>query len=216
MIENERIITYLATLEREKENYLNEIECIALRDDVPIIKRQTQNLLRFLLSLQQPRKILEIGSAVGFSALYMREYSNNNTTITTIEKVPQRIQAAKENFATYDNNHRIQLLEGDAMIRLEELVHQEESFDFIFMDAAKGQYSNFLRSVCQLITPGGLLVTDNVLQDGDIIESRFAVTRRDRTIHGRMREYLKTLTNEKEWESLVLPIGDGVALSIRK
>ena len=120
---------------------------------------------------------------------------------------------AKENFRRAGREAQITLLEGDAGQILKEL---EDSFDMIFMDAAKGQYPAYLEQVMRFLVPGGILITDNVLQDGDIIESRFAVERRDRTIHSRMREYLYTLKHHPELETSILPLGDGVALSVRK
>lgn len=91
-----------------------------------------------------------------------------------------------------------------------------ETYDFIFMDAAKGQYIHFMPDILRLLGSEGTLVSDNVLQDGDIIESRFAVTRRNRTIHKRMREYLYELTHDEHLVTAVLPIGDGVTVSTWK
>ena len=133
--------------------------------------------------------------------------------IVTIERNEGRIQKAKQNIADAGRGDRITLLEGDATDILQELVDKGERFDFIFMDAAKGQYINFLDNVLTLLEKDGLLVSDNVLQDGDVVESRFGVTRRNRTIHSRMREYLYTLTHHEEFDSVILPIGDGVTLS---
>ena len=121
--------------------------------------------------------------------------------------------SAKENFARYDKDGRITLLEGDAAEVLKEL---DGHYDMIFMDAAKGQYIHFLPDVLRLLSPGGLLVSDNVLQDGNIIESRYAVTRRDRTIHSRMREYLYELKHNELLETVILPVGDGVTLSTKR
>ena len=132
--------------------------------------------------------------------------------IGTIEKYEKRIPIAKQNFKTAGREDKITLLEGDAAEILAEL---SQPFDFIFMDAAKGQYMHFLPDVLRLLAPGGLLVSDNVLQEGNIIESRYAVCRRDRTIHARMREYLYTLTHHGELETVVLPVGDGATLSVK-
>ena len=136
-----------------------------------------------------------------------------DTIIDTIEKVPIRIKCAKENFERYGKNDRITLYEGDAVDVLKKLAAEGRKYDFIFMDAAKGQYLNFLEPVLDMLTDDGLLVTDNVLQDGDIIQSRYAITKRDRTIHGRMREYLYFLTHSERFKTVVLPVGDGAALS---
>ena len=158
-------------------------------------------------------KILEVGTAIGFSALLMSEYAPQGCHITTIEKYEKRIPLAKENFKKAGKEDRITLLEGDAV---EILADMQETFDFIFMDAAKGQYIHFLPDILRLLEPGGLLVSDNILQDGDIVESKYAVTRRNRTIHNRMREYLYALTHHEELETVILPVADGVTLSTKK
>ena len=213
MIVDERIGVYINSLEQEMPEILCRIEQEALEEHVPIIKKPTQGLLRFLMCSKKPKRILEVGTAVGFSSLFMREYMPKETIITTIEKVPKRIAKAKENFKMAEAEDRIVLLEGDAADILKELVSKKERYDFIFMDAAKGQYLRFFSDVMALLEKDGLLVSDNVLQDGDIVESRYAVTRRNRTIHFRMREYLYTLTHSPQLQTVVLPIGDGVTLS---
>ena len=160
----------------------------------------------------KPLNILEVGAATGFSALLMAEYSSLETKITTIEKYEKRIPVAKENFIKYDRNNKITLLEGDATTILKAL---QPGYDFIFMDAAKGQYINFLPDCLRILNKGGLLVSDNCLQDGAVIESRFAVTRRDRTIHARMREYLYDLKHNDMLNTVILTVGDGMTLSVK-
>ena len=172
-----------------------------------------QSLLKFLLTWGRPMKILEVGTAIGFSALLMSEYAPQGCHITTIEKYEKRIPLAKENFKKAGKQDKITLLEGDAVEILDDM---QETFDFIFMDAAKGQYIHFLPDILRLLEPGGLLVSDNILQDGDIVESKYAVTRRNRTIHNRMREYLYALTHHEELETVILPVADGVTLSTKK
>lgn len=216
MIVDERLTTYIDSISWQIPVYLQEAEKQALADGVPIIRRSMQSLLQFLLFVKKPDSILEIGTAVGFSSMLMSECVGEDVRIDTIEKVPVRIRDAKANFRKYDKTARIHLLEGDAVELLQQLVDQGKRYDFIFMDAAKGQYLNFLNPVLTLLSEDGMLITDNVLQDGDIIESRYAVTRRDRTIHGRMREFLYVLTHSKELQTVVLPVGDGAAVTIYK
>ena len=213
MIRDERFIAYNNSLDSENPAYLNELEAYARETDVPIIRRQMQSLLRVLFALNRPKQILEVGTAIGFSALFMSEYAPEDCHITTIEKYEKRIPLAKENFEKAGKADKITLLEGDAKEILAELTG---GYDFIFMDAAKGQYIHFLPDVLRLLRSGGILVSDNVLQDGDIIESRFAVTRRNRTIHSRMREYLYELKHNEALETVILTLGDGTAVSVKK
>ena len=195
MIVDERMVSFINSLDTGNPDYLNELEEYALATDVPIVRTEMQSFLRFLMKMKRPKKILEVGTAIGFSALLMSEYAPEGCQITTIEKYEKRIPLAKENFKKAGKDHLITLLQGDA---LEILPSLTEQYDFIFMDAAKGQYIHFLPDILRLLAPNGLLVSDNVLQDGDVLESRFAVTRRNRTIHSRMREYLYTLKHMEE------------------
>ncbi len=213
MIIDERMIAFIQSLDKGNTPFLTELEEEAIRTDVPIIRPAMQSLMRFLLKLHKPMKILEVGTAIGFSAILMAEYGPKDCHITTIEKYEKRIPLAKANFEASGYADKITLLEGDATDILKSLT---DTYDMIFMDAAKGQYIHFMPDVMRLLAPGGLLVSDNVMQDGEILESRFAVTRRNRTIHTRMREYLFALTHDDALETVVLPVGDGVTLSIKK
>ncbi|MBQ6786478.1 MAG: O-methyltransferase [Lachnospiraceae bacterium] len=213
MIADERMMTFIRSFDRGNPAYLEELEKYSRETNVPIIRPQMQSLLKFLLAWGKPRKILEVGTAIGFSALLMSEYAPSGCHITTIEKYEKRIPLARENFKKAGKEEYITLLEGDATEILAEL---DDEFDMIFMDAAKGQYINFLPDILRLMAPGGILVSDNILQDGDIVESKYAVTRRNRTIHNRMREYLYALTHHEELETVILPVADGVTLSTKK
>lgn len=213
MIVDERMSAFIDSLDTGNTPFLNEIEREAKETNVPIIRTQMQSLMKFLLALHKPMSILEVGCAIGFSALLMSEYAPAGCRITTIEKYEKRIPIARENFKRAGREDSITLLEGDATDILKELTG---TYDLIFMDAAKGQYIHFLPDILRLMPEGGLLVSDNVLQDGDIIESRFAVTRRNRTIHSRMRDYLYELKHHPQLETVILPVGDGVTLSVKK
>ena len=212
-IVNERIVDYINSLDKGNSPVCNAIEKEALADGVPIIRKEMGNLLKVLLLLKQPQKILEVGTAVGYSSILMSENMPENCRITTIENYEKRIPVAKNNFKRAGKEEVITLLEGDAMDILKEL---DGTYDFIFMDAAKGQYINFLPELLRLMPAGGLLISDNVLQEGDIVESRYCVTRRNRTIHTRMREYIYTLTHAEQLETSIVPIGDGITLSVKK
>ena len=213
MIVNDRIRDYLHSLESSQGVLLDTIEKEALEAYVPIIKRETASLLRTMVAALKPARIMEIGTAVGYSALLMCQAMPRECHITTIEKYGKRIPVARRNFKKAGEEGRITLLEGDADVLLKEL--EGRSFDLVFMDAAKGQYLHWLPLLLKVMPVGAVLISDNVLQDGDIVESRFAVQRRNRTIHSRMREYLHTLKHMEELETAVIPIGDGVTISTR-
>lgn len=213
MIVDERIITFINSMDTENSEILETIEQEALAADVPIIRREMQSFLEVLLLMKKPMRVLEVGTAVGFSALLMSDYLPEGGHITTIENYEKRIPIARENFRRAGKEDKITLIEGDAT---EVLAEMEGTFDFIFMDAAKGQYIHYLPNVLRLLSDGGCLVSDNVMQDGDIIESRFAVERRNRTIHARMREYLYELKHREDLVTSIIPLGDGVAASIKQ
>ncbi len=213
MIVDDRMTTYIRSLESPESEIIETIEREAIETYVPIIRKETQSLLKVLLLLKKPVKILEVGTAIGFSSILMSQYMPENGHITTIEKYEKRIPIAKENFKRAGKEEQITLLEGDALEIMQSL---EDSYDMIFMDAAKGQYIRYLPEALRLLAPEGLLISDNVLQDGDVIESRFAVERRNRTIHSRMREYLYELKHNDRLQTSILPLGDGVALSVKK
>ena len=212
MIVDERLVTYINSLDKGNTAILDQIEREALESYVPIIRKDMQSFLKLLLTVQKPMRILEVGTAVGFSAILMAEYAPEGCKIVTIENYDKRIPIAKQNFERAGKSDQITLLEGDATEVLKTL---EEPFDMIFMDAAKGQYINFMSDVLRLLKKDGVLVSDNVLQDGDIIESHFIVERRNRTIYKRMREYLYELTHRDDLVTSVLPVGDGITVSVK-
>ena len=213
MIVDERMVTYIRSLERPENPVIEAIEQEALDSFVPIIRKETQSFLKVMMLMNRPARVLEVGTAVGFSAILMSEYLPEGSHITTIENYEKRIPIARNNFKRAGKEEQITLIEGDA---LEVMKTLEGPYDFIFMDAAKGQYLHFLPEVLRLLKSGGLLVSDNILQEGDLIESRFAVERRNRTIYKRMREYLYELKHNDELVTSLLPLGDGVAVSTKR
>ncbi len=213
MIMDERFVTYINALDPGNTPLLDQLEQEALSTDVPVIRKETQACLKLFLAIQKPRRILEVGTAVGFSAILMKTYNPADCTVTTIENYKPRIPIARENFRRAGMQDGIELLEGDAAQLLERL---EGPYDLIFMDAAKGQYLHFLPQVVRLLADNGMLISDNILQDGDIIESRYAVIRRNRTIHRRMRRYLYELTHHERLVTAVFPVGDGITVSSKK
>lgn len=214
MIVEERIVSYINSLEKENSPVLEEIEKEARKDGVPIIRKEMESFLRVMLSIKKPMRILELGTAVGYSAILMSEYIDEKGQIITIENYDKRIPIAKENIKKAGRENVIKLLEGDAMEIMPTLVSNR--FDFAFMDAAKAQYIHFLPEVLRLMKKDGVLITDNVLQEGDLIQSKYVVRRRDRTIHKRMREYLEVVKNHPQLETSIVPIGDGITMSVKK
>ena len=214
MMDRQRVLDFIRSFDVDRgSDSLKAIEAEAVRDRVPVIRRETRELLRILLEMKKPEKILEVGAAIGFSSVFMGENTSPETKIVTIENYPPRIERAKANIVMAGMEERITLLEGDAADWLKKL---EGSYDFIFMDAAKGQYIHFLPDVLRLLPAGGVLVSDNVHQDGDIFESRYGIRRRNHTIHSRMREYLYALTHMDTLDTVILETGDGMTISIKK
>lgn len=213
MIVDERMRTFINSLDMGNTSFLEELEQEALVSSVPIIRREMQSFIKVLLAMNKPQQILEVGTAIGFSTLLMCEYGQPEAHITTIENYEKRIPIAKENFRKAGKEQNITLLEGDAGEILKTL---DGTFDMIFMDAAKGQYIHWLPDVVRLLAPEGILVSDNVLQEGELIESHYLVERRNRTIYKRMREYLYELKHHPQLLTTILPLGDGVSVSIKK
>ena len=213
MINNERLVSFINSLDKGNDEILTVIENEALEGNVPIIRKETQSLIRTLVELSRPKTILEAGTAVGFSAILMAKSGRPDSHITTIESYEPRIPLAKANFKRAGIEDRVTFLEGDAVKIMGEL---EGPFDLIFIDSAKGQYISMLPDAIRLLSSGGLLISDNVLQGGEVLESRYAVTRRNRTIHSRMRDYLYEITHHDALETAILPVGDGITLSVKK
>ena len=216
MITDERTATYIDSLAGPNTPFLEELEQSAIADGSPVIRKQTQSLLKFVLEQRKPSSVLEIGAAVGFSAIFMATYAPAGVHIDTIENYEKRIECAKCNIKAAQMENVINLIEGDAQAVIEELDRQSKKYDMIFVDAAKAQYISYFPVCKRMMNSGSILVSDNVLFDGDIVQSRFAVRRRDRTIHARMREFLRTLSEDDELVTTILPIGDGMTLSVMK
>lgn len=216
--ERERLTVFIESRTPALSRPLAALEEKALGEGVPIIRPQTQNLLLFFLELTQPERILEIGTGVGFSALVMESALPAGGQITTIEKDSVRAAEAQEHFRQFGAGpERIRLFKGDAQQVLEKLGPEEkECYDLIFLDGAKGQYVSYLPLLFSLLKPGGILISDNILKDGEILESRYAVVRRDRTIHRRMLTYLDELCHSDALRTILLETGDGMAVSVKK
>lgn len=210
----DRISSFIRSFVRDDEGVLGEIYLNAVAEGVPVIRPETRELLKIQLLLKNPKNILEIGTAVGYSSLYMSNYIGENSHITTIELDSERAEAAILNIDSMDKSDVINVICGDAAEVLKTL--DSEKYDFAFVDAAKGQYINYLPDIIRIIKPEGLIVSDNILQEGEILESHFTVEKRNRTIHDRMREYLYAICNDDRIDTAILSVGDGVALSVKK
>lgn len=213
MIVDERIVTFLHSLEGSNGELCDSIEQYAHENYVPIIRKETESLLKVMVSIKKPKHILEIGTAIGYSAILMSQVMPADCHITTIENYEKRIPIALDNIKKSGMEECITLIEGDALSIVPQL---DCTFDFVFMDAAKGQYMNYLEQIIDKVEDGGVIISDNVLQEGDIVKSRFIVERRNRTIHSRMRDYLYRIKNMPELETSIVPIGDGVTVSVKK
>lgn len=213
MITDERLASFINSFNTDYDEVITSIRREAEENKVPIIRREAGEFIKLLLLMNKPARILEIGAAVGFSAIFMSRFVEDGAHITTIENYPPRVEEARRNIDRASAGDKITLIDGDA---LDVLPSMNGQYDFIFMDAAKGQYGTFCREALRLLAPGGILLCDNVLQDGDVLESRYAVTRRNRTIHSRMREYLYELTHTLGLETAILNIGDGMSLTVKK
>ena len=200
---------YLRTVQPMYDGVLGEIQKEALAADVPIVPPETARLLSVLLTMQKPKHILEIGTAVGFSAGLMCRYLPEDGTVTTIDRFEVMLKDARKNIKRMGLEEKIQILEGDAADILPTL---HGPYDVIFLDAAKGQYGNFLPHCLRMLPVGGLLIVDDVLQGGTIAQTRFSVPRRQRTIHKRLRNFLWDITHHDALETAIIPIGDGMAL----
>ena len=210
-INEEYIGDYIRDLLPEREE-LKELEKYAKENHVPIIEPEVAQLIRVLLKMNSPKNILEIGTAIGYSAIIMGENTSENTKISTIERRSDMVELAEENIKLFNYDSKIKVLEGDAM---EILVNLKEKYDFIFLDAAKGHYMEFFTESTRLLEAGGIIVSDNVLFKG-MVASEELVNRKKRTIVNRLREYLHYISEIQGYISSIIPIGDGLAITYKE
>lgn len=213
MNKDERLDLYLNLLQPSLPDWLSEIENSALKEKVPIIRKSVQHFFRWLLRVHKPKKILELGAGVGFSALFFAEYSDKDTKIFTVENSNQRIKEAKINIKNSPYEEKVNLIEGDALIKIQEF---NEYFDMIFLDSSKGHYISILPDIKKRMKSGNVLIADNILQDMTVIESTFSIKRRNRTIHKRMREFLEVISKDNDFVTSTVPLGDGIILAVKK
>lgn len=206
------LVEYMRTNQKQLAGKLGALEKEANEKGIPIIPHETVVFMQYLLKQLQPKKILEVGTAIGFSASLMALLSRE-AHITTIDRYDLMIKAAKENIAALGLNERITLLEGQASEILPSLA---SAFDFIFMDSAKAKYLDFLPDCLRLLTPTGTLMVDDVFQGGTILADDAAIPRKNRAIHRKLNAFLDTVHEHPQLESSLLPLGDGVILITKK
>ena len=210
-VATQQITDYLRSLIKENTGILKELEEKALKEYIPIISPEVAQLIKLLSEITGAKKILEIGSAIGYSSILFAGFSDD-MRITTIEMDEERAKEAEENICRGGMDKKITLLKGNALTVMDQIA---ESFDIVFVDAAKGQYNNFLPKCLKLLKKGGLLISDNILYRGTVAETGF-IPRKHRTIIVNMKEYLKKLSEDEDLTTSIIPIGDGVAVSLKK
>ncbi|WP_411170460.1 O-methyltransferase [Clostridium sp. MB05] len=203
---------YIRNLIPENEDKYKELESFAKENKVPIAQKETAKFLEFMVSMKKPLRILELGTAIGYSAILMYEASGTKPSITTIERDENMVRYARENFNKYGLGEKIEIKEGDCLEILENL---NEPYDLIFMDAGKGHYNHFLPHCLRLLKRDGIIVADNVLFRG-MVASNELVKRRKITIVKRMREYLELVSKDRNLITSVIPMGDGIAVTKRR
>ena len=207
----EEIVSFMRERQAPVTDALKEIEEFARRENIPIIPHETVAFFRLFLQTMQPKSILEIGTAIGFSALLMAEQVPD-AKIMTIDRNEEMIGFAKENFARFDQRKQITLLEGDAVDLLE---HIEQRFDLIFMDSAKSKYIVFLPEVLKRLEVGGVVILDDIFQGGDVARDIMDVRRGQRTIYRGLQRLFDATLDHPGLTASLIPLGDGI-LMIRK
>ncbi|NFG24906.1 O-methyltransferase [Clostridium botulinum] len=203
---------YIRGLIPDRKGILKEIEDFAKESAVPIVQKETGVFLEFMVNMKRPLRILELGTAIGFSSILMYEAAKTNPEIITIERDEKMIEFAKLNLKKFNLEDKIKIEQGDCLEVLEKL---KEPFDLIFMDAGKGHYNHFLPHCLRLLKQDGVIIADNVLFRG-MVASNELVKRRKITIVKRMRTYLDMVTSDEELITTVIPMGDGIAVTKRR
>ena len=209
----DRISSFIDSFIADDEGLLGEIYLSAVERGVPVIRRSAREFLKTQLLIKKPKSILEIGTAIGYSSLFMSRYIDKDSRITTLELDEKRVLEANENIKKLGKEEVIKVIKGDALETISML--PDASYDFLFVDAAKGQYINYYEDVIRVAKSGAVIISDNILQDGEILESHFTVEKRNRTIHDRMRDYIYKITHDERVESAILPLADGMAVTIK-
>ena len=207
-VTDEEMNLYLRTVQPMYDGVLGEIQKKSIEEDVPIVPHETARLLSVLLSIKKPKRILEIGTAVGYSAICFTEFLAENGVIDTIERDTERVQEARENIKKTQVESKINIYEGDAVEILPTL---NEKYDAVFIDAAKGKYPFFLKEALRMIKPNGIIFADNILYKGYVMSDYNK--HKQRTAVRNLREYIKEVSENPNLETEILEVGDGLAIS---
>lgn len=215
-ITHEYMEKYIRDLIPENKGILGDMEQYAVENHVPIIQKEVANFLKLMINMKKPKRILELGTAIGYSSILMGSYLNKDYEIITIERSEEMIKIAEENIKKYGFDNNISILKGECEEALKNLCDQEvEAFDMIFMDAGKGHYNHFLPYCLKLLKKDGIIIADNVLFRG-MVATNDLVKRRKITIVKRMRKYLEMVSENEELTTSVIPMGDGIAVTMRR
>ncbi|OPZ94311.1 MAG: putative O-methyltransferase [Firmicutes bacterium ADurb.Bin419] len=212
MICYDYINDYIRNTIKKTEGLLKELEDFAAENHVPIVHPEVAKLLQVIGMTKKPVRILEIGTAIGYSSILLAGILAPGGKIDTIERYDLMVERAKSNIKKANLEDVINVICGDA---LEVLKYLNKQYDMVFLDAAKGQYPEFLPECLRLLSPSGLLFSDNILYKGMIANDELVI-RRKKTIVKRLRNYLNILCSSENLETSIIPIGDGVALSYKK
>lgn len=210
---NSRFDIYLNSLERDLPDYLESIRLEAEKLYVPIIRRSELPVIGMFLKLLKPKRILELGAGIGFSALYMDHILKGNVNITTIEKYDKYIKVLDNNLKKHNISNSIKYIHDDA---LNFIKNNQSKYDLIFLDFAKGQYLVAFDYLDKILNDGGVIISDNILIGGDILLSKYSVKHRNRTMHSRMRKYMERLYSDNNYTNLTIPLGDGIVVSYKE
>ncbi|MGI6621664.1 MAG: O-methyltransferase [Clostridiaceae bacterium] len=206
------INSFLRSTIKREDGFLRDLEKYAEDNHIPIIQPETAALLKVLIGIHKPERVLEAGTAIGYSAVIIARAMGTSGTVDTIEIDEDMAEAARKNIEIMDLSKRIRVLQGDALEVMECL---DTAYDFIFLDAAKGRYIEYFDHAIRLLRPGGLLVSDNVLYKGLVAQNQ-KVVHKHRTIAVKLKEYLQLLCHDERLKTSIIPIGDGLAVSLKR
>ena len=210
--DEKRFSVFSESLRKPLKKELSKLYAGARERGIPVIDEETMDILSFLLSVKKPERILEIGAAIGFSAAFIIDFAEPSAELTSIEYNDAMADEAEENWKKLGISEWIRFIRGDAVSVIKD---EKEQYDFIFLDSAKGQYPMMLPDLKRLLKKGGILFSDNVSMEGRVMESRFFVERRDRTIHERIRSFLWEVSKDPDLQTDLLPLGDGILLALK-